>query len=264
MLRTIKIEEDSQSNSDYLFALFKGDSGSGKTIAAASCPKVLLMDFDQRTAPIRTFFPDKKDIEIIRFANHIQVLSALDELMFSCPYETIVWDSLTLSAAMCMMRISSVKGQVKGDSRNIAGIAVNSIEDYNAESSFLMQAVDKLKSFQGKKHVIMTAHVIQTETKDLKTNRSVITRTLLTAGKRIAKIIPCAFDETYHFQVEPAMNPSDPNQYVAYTSSTGDDWAKTAINLPSKLDFTNRSFYEVWMEAKGAAKLVPDQQLITT
>lgn len=251
MFKTIKIADDIQSNTEKFFGMLKGDSGCGKSTAAASFPKVLLMDFDQRTSSIRTMFPDKNDIEIIRFSNHIQVLQALDELSFDCPYDTLVWDTLTMSAAMCMMRISSIKGTSKSDTKMIAGVSVNSIEDYNAEHNFLMQSIDKLKSFQGRKHIIMNAHVIQIETKDIKSNRSIITRSLLTGGKRIAKIIPCVFDEIYHLQAEAPLSPDDPVRYVAYTRTVGDDWAKTALNIPMQLDFTNRSFYQVWMEAQG-------------
>jgi hypothetical protein len=44
------------------------------------------------------------------------------------------------------------------------------------------------------------------------------------------------------------------NKRIVSTTGIGDDFAKTALDLPAELDITDKLFWEVWKEAvsKGA------------
>lgn len=231
---------------ELFFGMFKGDPGTGKTLAAASFPDPIFLDFDERLTPIVTFYGPNINIAFERFSTHIAITKFLDDLYFqhqtrNCPYKTLVLDSLTFLVKFLLLRVSEMKGANVG--KSVGGVKVSDLEDYGAEDAFLMQIIDKLRKLRGYMHVIVTAHVIQTEEKNIKTGVSTYSRSLLTGGKKIAKIIPGAFDECYHFDLDTSV---EPPSHICYTQHTGNDWAKTALKIPSKFEFGPTNFYEIW------------------
>ena len=94
-----------------LLALFKGDSGTGKSVAALSFPKPYVFDFDRKMPNIARKHYPKKDIHFNRFDNIFEVSDRLQELEADCPYETLIADSFTTLANLTIESVGVVKGE---------------------------------------------------------------------------------------------------------------------------------------------------------
>lgn len=235
-----------------LFCLFKGDPGSGKSIAAGSFPKPYFIDNDGRMKAVINFWrPRGKEFEYDRFSSFLETNRKLEEFMNYCPFETIVYDGITTGADIILQtmidtRDSGAKKKLRG------GIELLQIEDYGGEDRGLTTIINNLKalSFKWNIHVVVTAHVLTVEQTDVTKKVTNVSRTLLTAGKKVAAKLPVSFDEAYHFDVQTSMDMANPMpKYTIITSNTGWDWAKTALGLPLRIDFTNKSLFNEIMAA---------------
>jgi hypothetical protein len=245
------------------FCLFKGDPGAGKSIAAASYPNPYFFDIDGRMKSVMNYWrPRGREFEYDRYTNFQSVHRRLEEFVAYCPFETLVYDGITSGAddiidEMIRTRDSGKKRVVR------AGIETAQIEDYGGESQGLKMIINLLKtiSFRHNTNVIVTAHVLTTESTDLKSKVTTTSRTLLTAGKKVAAKLPKDFDEAYHFDVQSGFGPEDPPKYTIVTKNTGWDWAKTALPIPIRIDFTDGSLYDIIMknlEGKDFVRAVND------
>lgn len=229
------------------FCIFKGEPGSGKSIAAASFPEPFFLDLDGRIKSVATFYradPAKlAKIEYDRFTNFFRIKEKLKELKTRCPYKTIVVDSLTALADIIIRQMIMEKGD---SGKKVGGQRVASIEDYGGEAAGLMEVIDSLREIYDNHgaNIILTAHVLQTEVKDLEQpGKTTYSRSLLTGGKKVAAKLPGYFDEVWHFQVVPSINVADPPSYSVITHHAGSDYAKTSLPLPTRIDFTGKSLY---------------------
>lgn len=220
------------------FGLFLGDPGTGKTIQACSFPGPLyVFDCDNRMRPVLMFHGDRKDITFDTYhRDYPKLASQLEWIYNKNPYATVVVDSLTMLSDMIILQ--SIRSAGIGDDKDrqnkkIGGVAVPSIEDFNMESGALTQVIDALRGIRA--HVILTAHVITTSEKDLKTKKVTENRTLLTAGKKIAAKLPTAFDEIYGFYSEGS---GAFKKYVVNTMNNGLDMGKTSQLLDEEYDVT--------------------------
>lgn len=238
--------EDAGKKDDVMF-LFKGEPSGGKSIAAASFPNCYIFDFETRIRSVANYWlpRGKKDIEYDTYGpkDFAKFDTKMDTLLASCKYETVILDTLTSLSDLILFHVLNLKGadpKIKG--KKIAGISVNSIEDYGAESSMLTELMMFMRQIKAK-YKILVAHVVKTEKNDIQNNQTVVTRSLLTAGKKVAAKLPGYFDEIYHFQQRPdfSMKP----EFMAITMNSGDDFARTSINLPKEIKFTNGNFYEI-------------------
>ena len=133
--------------------------------------------------------------------------------------------------------------------KNIGGISVNEIEDFNAESAGLTELLALTKDIHKfhKVDVILIAHVIRTEARSLDGSINV-SRTIVTAGKKPAAKIPAYCDETYHFGLEKAIDASVAGDHNVLTSHAGEDYARTSLPLPSKIIYgPNDNFYQKYI-----------------
>ena len=240
------------------FGLFKGDSGSGKTVASLSFPNPYVFDFDRKMPAISLKHFPGKEVYWDTFENIFDIGDKVGGLMEDCPYETIIADSVTSLSYNCIKSIDDVKGQnvltmlknFKKSSKGYSTIELRGYDYYNGEDNFLKFFIDQLKLLWARpgnpKHVIIVAHVLTAETTDIKTKVVTKTRRIVTAGKNIAAYIPAQFDECWHFGVErpPIDDPSVRVQHVVCTEAIGDDYAKTAYNLDPIIDFTKALLYE--------------------
>lgn len=236
-------------------ALHKGESGTGKSIAA--CSKALrptyVFDCEDRMASVASYYR-KLDghvngIEYDTFSmqnGFYPVKQQLDKLKQSCPYKTIDIATLT-SYVDIVLKHTLGKGGVNAQGaekgKKIAGIEVNVLEDFNAETAAIaFELINTLKYLQQQgKNIILEAHVLTHEIS--KGGVVTIARPLITGGKKAAAKIPGYFNETFHFYVESDYTAT---KYKVRTRSTGDDFAKTSFQeLPSEIDWTNKDFYEV-------------------
>lgn len=240
--------------SDALFCLFKGEPSVGKTRALASFPKLYLISTDGSIGVIKRYFSDS-DIEFDVYTSFWDVYLKLEELQEKCPYRTVAIDSLTNLALFAIehsiqfrqedrTRNPKTKGDPLGHRRG--DFLLPEVEDYGSELRGLYQTTLKLKDIWNKHHVnvILTAHVLSVT--DAMTKKE--SRTLLTAGKKIAGMIPVEFSEIYHFGVEgPLLIGEGTRRYIVSTQHDGNDFARTSLPLPERFDITDRNFYEVLM-----------------
>jgi len=152
------------------------------------------------------------------------------------PYATVVVDSLTVLSDMIILQ--SIRSAGIGDDKDrigkkIGGVQVPSIEDFNMESGALTQVMDALRGLRC--HVILTAHLVSTYEKDLKTKKVSENRVVLTAGKKIAAKLPTFFDEIYGFYAEGS---GAFKKYLVNTQNNGLDMGKTSQLLDEEYDVT--------------------------
>lgn len=235
-------------------ALFKGDPGTGKTIAAASYSEgkddIYFFDLDQRIRPLVLHFshPDmagyKKCIKFDTYSGSTawgDLCNKLDSLISYNPYGMICMDSLTALSRMLISLMLTARGEAGKQKLKAGGVALTQIEDYSGEANGINQVLDAMRVISGngnKCHIILTAHVIQVSEKSRAGSVSV-SRFLVNAGaKKTVAEVPAYFDEAYHFDVATGQDGNP--QYRVITRNIGEDWAKTALPLTNEIDFTAR------------------------
>lgn len=255
-----------------VFLLLKGESGAGKSDIAYSFPTPYVFDFDEKMPSIALkHFPGKK-IEWDTFPDIFAVSDRIEQLRQSCPYETLVFDSLTSLVVKTLNTIGKVKGDevVKMLKKLTAGgnIELMGIDYYNGETNFIQRYfIEALKSLWSKpgnpKHVILIAHVITTESApDLKTKQTIVTRSIVTAGRKVAAYVPTQFDEMWHIErQDPDFGATDKTpKRICITQGLGEDEAKTALRIPQAIDFTNKSMYDRLVNEFGVKFPKPDAE----
>jgi hypothetical protein len=251
---------------DRIVCLAKGEPGTGKTVGITSWAKqgpMYIFDVDHRLAPIKKMYRGQEDIlnnlffdQFDGYDDSYKKLESIhdetrDNLRRSpgspekaCPYRSLVYDGLTplgrnLINQAIEMRIESIddpkdlKKQVKR-----AGIYVAQIEDYMGESQGISNILALLRSTifeKAKVNIFLTAHVVEVETRNQKNEVTHVSRTLLTGGRKIAAEIPAYFNEIWHFDVRGSAGKP---VYEIITNHGGDDFAKTAMTLPPKIEWS--------------------------
>jgi hypothetical protein len=240
--------EDALAKEEFLM-LFKGEVSCGKSIAAASFPKPYIFDMESRIRSVAAYhYPrGKRDLEYDTYTreDYSKFDKKWDDFidmskMKRFPYDTVIVDSLTSTADLLLQNVIRLKG-LDGKGKKIAGVAVSSIEDFNAENSMLTELVMFLQQIRCK-YKILIAHVIKTEKTNLNDDTTVVTRQLLTGGKKVAAKIPGYFDEIYHFEQKPV---GGKQTFIARTVNSGEDFARTTLKLPKEINFTDKNFYEL-------------------
>lgn len=255
-----------------LYCLFKGEPGTRKSTAALSFPKpIYFFSYDQKMEglllPMRHWGLDSKSIHFDDYKDWNEGLKKLESLQVNCPYKTIVIDSITTLADAINRQTLKIKSGKSTDKtgKMIAGIPVNSIEDFNAEDSALKEMVAITKDIQSFHHVniILIGHIIQKEHKD-SAGKTHMSRILVTAGKAIAQKIPAVCGEVYHFNIKTSFESDKGGQYSLLTTHTGDDFARTSLPLDSEIIFGSDSLYDKYLKpAIESMKIVkPEQQEI--
>lgn len=239
-----------------VFGLFKGTSGAGKSVGALSFPDPYLLDLDKKMPGIaHKHFPGK-EIHWDTFPDMFKLAECLEALQGNCPYETVILDSITSLTQLILSSISTIKGEevpkllakVKKTASGGKMIEMIGFDHYNAETVMVKFVLDVLKNIWTQpgnpKHVIVIGHVL---TKESVSPTGIITRTnsIVTAGKAVAAYIPAQFDEAWHFAINaPEFGSTGGLGHVVLTEAIGDEFAKTAFNLPARIDFTRGSLYD--------------------
>lgn len=243
----------SDLNFDTVFALFKGEPGTRKSTAAASFPTPQYwFSFDQKMEamllPMKNFGTDLSQVDYDDYKDYSSARSKLEKMQEKCPYKTIIIDSITSAAdAMNRQTIEMKSGSTGKDGaekgNRVGGISVNTMEDYKAEASAFQELIAKLKDVHKfhKANIILLAHVIG-ERKDAGSTH--FARIIVTGGKIISAKIPAVCGEVYHFNVANELDTSRPGHYEVVTTHTGDDFARTGLNLPQRIRFDNDSLYD--------------------
>lgn len=249
--------------SDYKIAEFikvvlAGQPGRAKSSAGLTFPTpMMIFDFDNKLeGPIlwaRKMGIDLSKIDIIQPKHWNNRWEEFDKMLKDyaknpAPYKTFGFDSLTSMADVLLGFTNDAKSAEK-KAKTVAGVQVAGIDEYNAETSGIMDLLLFMKDI--KAHVWLTAHVIETKTQVMEAgaaNKIIVNRALLTGGKKAAAKIPVYFPENYSIQIEKPIREGDPVDYVCHTRPNEEDYGRTAYPLPAKFKFTNDLFFKILME----------------
>jgi hypothetical protein len=238
-----------------LLAIFKGESGEGKSVGALSFPNPYIFDFDRKMPSIAAKHFPGKEFFWDTFENIFQIDAVLKDLSSNCPYETLIVDSITGLVNIIMDSVGLVKGEsvteILARTTKSKTIEMMGIDYYSAEDRFATYFIDRLKTLWARegnpKHVIIVAHVVTVDSSpDLKTKVITRTRSIVSKGKKFAAWLPTGFDNVYIFGRQlPDMG--DINQGVKRiikTEAFGEDSAKCSYNFKETIEFTNKSLYD--------------------
>ena len=250
----------SDTNFDSLYSLFKGEPGTRKSTQAASFPgPQYWFSWDRKMngifLPMKKWGIDPKSISYDDYDDWNKPRAKLEQFQVNCPFKTLIFDSLTSMADMTLRQTLKAKYGVKRASGNtagklIAGIAVNEIEDYNAESAALQELIALTKDINAfhKVNIILIAHVVQAEYRNTTNNTTHVSRTIVTAGKKVAPKIPAYCGEVYHFNIKQGMVQGGGGDYSILTEHTGDDFARSALGLDREIVFGDKPLYETYIK----------------
>jgi hypothetical protein len=243
----------SNAKFDGLYSLFKGEPGTRKSTCALSFPTPHYwfnwdLKMDALRIPMKNWGINPTDVEFDNYKDWEAARKKLEQFQVNCKYKTIIIDSITSCADAINRQTLKYKG---ADSKGklIAGIPVNSIEDFNAEDSALKELIALTKDIHifHNLNVILIGHIIQKEIKQ-SNGQTHMSRVLVTAGKGIAQKIPAYCGEIYHFNIVTGMNTSKGGEYGLKTTHTGDDFARSSLGLEPDIIFGNEPLYSKWVK----------------
>lgn len=235
-------------NIDALFALFKGEPGTRKSTEALSFPMPQYwFSWDKKMRalllPMKQWGINPTDVKYDDYDDWDKPRAKLESFRLNCPFKTLVIDSVTSAADGILLQGKKLKsGTDKG--KKVNNIQVNTIEDYGAEDAALSDLISICKDIHGfhKVNVILIAHVMEVSGKS-PNGETHISRSIVTAGKRISIKIPAYCEEVYHFNIEKSADVSAGGEYGLLTRHTGDDFARTSLPLPKKIIFNDKPLY---------------------
>ncbi len=235
--------------------LLKGANGMGKTIAActfAAEGPVYVFDFDGRMLPVLTYFRkycpellDNVNYDTYSSHNAHEFLNKLIDFTKDCRYNAVIVDSvtsLTASAVNWSLGFRSSKAK-KSNEPNL----IPDFDSYKVETSLVSQALDIMKTLSC--HMIFTAHPLPSLSMSGSGSSMIVSKvtSIVSYGQKVGAIVPGYFNEIYHFARRVDYN-NNTNKRVIFTDQIGDDYAKTALDLPKEFDITDKLFYQVWSE----------------
>ena len=259
---------------DSLYCMFKGEPGTRKSTQALSFPGTQFwFSWDRKMngiyLPMKKWGIDPKTIEYEDFDDWNKPRAKLEKFQVQCPYKTLIFDSVTSMADMTLRQTMRLKygatrksGTAAG--KLVAGIAVNEIEDYNAESSALNELIALTKDINQfhKVNIILIAHVVKAEYRDTTKNITHISRQIVTAGKNVAAKIPAYCGEVYHFNIKRGFVEGQGGDYSLLTEHTGDDFARTALGMDKEIVFGDKPLYDTYIKP-AITKLKTDYEPTT-
>ena len=255
-------------NYDALYTLMKGDPGTWKSSTAVTYPlPQYWFSFDRKMRALalpakkhgidlsKITYDDYNSWTMHRPNNQPSALAVLEKMVTSCNYRTVIFDSVTTIAdAMLRQILDSKVGQKRKSGepagKIIGGIDVSEVEDFNAEGAGLneLMALSKDVNQLREVNVILIAHVVRVEQKDLSGNIT-ITRTLVTAGRKPAAKIPAVCDETYQFGLKPALVIGAETNVQVSTVNTSEDYARTVLPLDKIMPLgPDINFYKTYIQ----------------
>lgn len=249
----------SDVNFDALYYMFKGEPGTRKSTQALSFPRPQYwFSYDRKMAalkiPMRNWHIDPKEVTYDDYEDWTAARLKLEQFRLNCPYRTLIVDSVTSCSDAIMRQTLKLKyGMVRGSGaeagKRIAGISVNELEDFNAEAAALYELISLTKDINRfhKVNIILIAHVIQAEYPQVG-GKTTVSRSIITAAKKVAAKIPSLCDEVYHFDIEKGFVEGSGGDYRILTTHTGTDFARTTLPLPETIKFGNNPLYDSYIK----------------
>lgn len=251
-----------KDNNRGLFGLFKGKPGKGKSVAALSFPNSYVFDFDRKMPAISLKHYPEKEVSWDNFKNIFDLRDKMVEFQRHCPYETLIFDSVTSLSTLCLNSIGTSKGEdvmkmLQNPIKTAKGelsVDVMGIDYYNGEANFFERFLVETAGIlyarnENPKHVIFLAHILTVEQNNmLKPGVIQKSSSIVTAGKKAAISIEKAFDENYTFNIiaPTSFDPAGTSaKFICNTQSYDEDMSRTSYNFPAQIDFTNKNFYDI-------------------
>lgn len=260
--------------SDRIFCMIKGESGSGKSIQANSFPEVYNFDFDHRLQAVRRFYakrnPEKKihgrSYQINEYPIAYKLLEDWAEKRVRCPYLGINFDTSTTIIDAILHYINRAKGEVTSKNKQAEGdtgfgmslklgiLSLPPLDDFRwlikgfQDLLALARQIDNV-------HVILCCHVQQVSEKK---GRTTVSRSVL-ANQGLAQKLPVSFDEIYHMDIETGILATDKAKRTIVTEHSGEDFARTSLNLPARIDVTDKFIYDHIIEHHPEFQIVPGE-----
>lgn len=262
--------------------LLKGPVGFGKTIAASSfCLEgdILIAYFD-KSKPIELLNyynnvlkrPDllkRIDYRVYGSQNAHEYVNMLIDLLSYCKYTAVITDSvtsLTSAAVNWSLGFRNKKSGPKKDEQNDSALKfIPDFDEYKVETGLVTQALDICKTLPC--HTIWTAHPLPTiKVQADSTGKMSVSKTnsIVSYGNKVAGLIPSQFQEIYHFSTDNQWNGAKgvtELKYIVNTQAVGDEFAKTALDLPGQFDITDGLFYQIWDDLKEARNKKPEDPI---
>jgi hypothetical protein len=253
-------------NPEALFTMLKGEPGTRKSTCALSYPTPQYwISTDQKmealTLPMKRWGIKAKDIHFDNYTDWDKPEAKLKSFQLSCPYRTVIVDSVTsIGDSMNRQTIKHKRGE--GGGKRIGTIYVPGLEEYNAEASAFSDMMALLQDINQyhKVNVIIIAHVVGQRKDDEKNRLTHHSRVIITGGDKISGKIASKMLETYHFDVKSGFAETDEGEYSCFTSHTGNDYARTSLPLERRIVFNSEPLYEKWVAP--AIKKLKDMQPI--
>lgn len=251
--------------------LLKSPFGFGKTIAACSMAvdgPVWLAYWDKKS-PIELLNYFKKigradilkniEYDVYGSTNAHEYLNKLMKLQKDCRLFGHVNDSVTMMTASAVnwsMGFRNPKGPQIDSLNPSAYKLIPDFDEYKVETSLVTQALDICRSLPC--NVIWTAHPIPTMKVEEAGGKMKISKVnnIVSYGSKVAGMVPGQFTEIYHMSLTSEWDGQAGKariKRIVNTIGTGDDFAKTAFNLPDEMDITNKLFWEVLKTFRAAA-----------
>ncbi len=251
--------------------LMKGPYGFGKTLAAASFalagPTYIAYFDKKKPIELMTYFTEKRfgskaktilnniTYDIYGASNANEYLNKTIQFVKNPgQYTTFITDSVTnLTGAIANWSLGFAKGSgaiLRPDDERV----VPDFDEFKVLTSFITQALDLQKLLP--MNIIWTAHPLQGIKIEGSGASIRVTKTtpIVTYGNKVGSMIPGSFSEIYHFLQQQNWN-DNTKKYICSLDAVGDDFAKSPLlsHKFKELDFSNRLFYDVWLEAYNIA-----------
>jgi hypothetical protein len=242
--------------------LMVGDSGTGKSIAAAYYKNpaddrnVYFLSCDGRMGSVAEWHRGRKDIEFEIVNKYEELDQRIEELIINCPYQTLIVDPITNISAFLMRYSFALRGITsmewnaelgKAESKTTSkgkkrgNVDLTSYDDIAIEHRGIEDLILNMRIIKDthKTNIILIAHLLTTTYTKVGGGESNIRRDIVTAGKKIVPFIPTQFDEVYNFQAENG-------RWFVKTYNDGIVQARSSFLLmPKEIDWTERNFYEL-------------------
>ncbi len=244
----------SDSSLDSFLTMLKGEPGTRKSTAALSYPTPQFwFSWDKKmeamVLPAKRMGVDLRQVDYEDYNDWDTPRGQLERFQLNCKYRTIICDSVTSTGDGINRQTRKFKN-TEGKGKMVGGIPTNSIEDYNAEASAFSEFIALLKDIQ-KYHninVILIAHVVGQRKNDDDNKLTHHSRVIVTGGDKISAKIAAYCTEVYHFNIKPSFDADKEGQYALFTTHTGNDFARTCLDLPNEIVFNAKPLYPNWIE----------------
>jgi len=251
-------------------AMFIGPNGSGKSIAIASWMSegpIYYFDFDGRMASVTNWYKRRGlkhgqlTYDTYGPENLYDAIEKMKDFVTHCPYAAIVIDSFT-AATITAVTWSIYKRMAGGrDSKNYPKITKGEMivpdwDEWNGEAMYVTMMLDMCKQIASNgTAVFWTGHPVQRMniTQQGNTQKIIYQTKLAAFGHKSDSLVPIYFNEIYSFYSSVDIQTNEARR-ICQTQPHGEINAKTALDLPVMIDWTNGNFREIFLSCLGKEK----------